>query len=452
MEFHLGKPILILSIVAVLSGGLILSRLAPPQADLQLWTFTAAHADTYRAMIPDFERQHGLTVSIESLSSRAEGVRLESMFMSGQTRRPLPDLVEIEIGQIARFFRPPVDAIGLEPLNAYLERDGWTGRLLESRLATWSKDGVIFGIPHDVHPVSITYRDDLFRAAGIDLSQAQTWTQFQEMCLAFQDYWQQRGLPTRHAIELPRASADYLTVMLLQRGVNLIDADESIHIADPIVARTIAFYAQLVAGQRRIGGETAGGNEGLWSNDVVEGNLCAFMTPDWRVYPLKLYAPSLSGSLRMMPLPRFEPSDAPTGTWGGTMIGITRGSQNKAAAWELLKHLYLSDEGLAQRQRVTDVLPAVKAWWDSPSYHAGDPYFGGQKIEELYINLARQLPARHVTPMTPIAQAHLSYVVGRAADYVDRQGTEGLEAQIQQWLAFAARDLAARIQHGRFDG
>jgi hypothetical protein len=54
--------------------------------------------------------------------------------------------------------------------------------------------------------------------------------------------------------------------------------------------------------------------------------------------------------------------------------------------------------------------------------------------------------------MTPIAQAHLSYVVGRAADYVDRQGTEGLEAQIQQRLAFAARDLAARIQHGRFDG
>ena len=35
---------------------------------------------------------------------------------------------------------------------------------------------MIFGVPHDVHPTTLTYRDDLFRQAGIDLSQAKTWS------------------------------------------------------------------------------------------------------------------------------------------------------------------------------------------------------------------------------------------------------------------------------------
>jgi hypothetical protein len=134
------------------------------------------------------------------------------------------------------------------------------------------------------------------------------------------------------------------------------------------------------------------------------------------------------------------------------MIGITRGCKDKPAAWALLKALYLSDEGLAARQRETNVLPPVKQWWDSPAYHQPDPFFADQPIGELYIDLARQLRPRFVTPLTPIAHAHLSYVVGRAADYVDRYGTAGLDEQIRSWLDFAARDIRARIAHGRFDG
>ena len=45
-------------------------------------------------------------------------------------------------------------------------------KIVAARLAPWSKDGVIFGVPHDVHPVAIAYRDDLFREAGIDLPAA----------------------------------------------------------------------------------------------------------------------------------------------------------------------------------------------------------------------------------------------------------------------------------------
>jgi len=45
----------------------------------------------------------------------------------------------------------------------------------------------------------------------------------------------------------------------------------------------------------------------------------------------------------MMPLPRFDSEDAPTSTWGGTMIGIPRASNNPDLAWKLIKLLYLAD-------------------------------------------------------------------------------------------------------------
>ena len=104
--------------------------------------------------------------------------------------RDTPDLVEVEINRIGKFFRPPVEEVGFLPLNDLLKRDGLYDQIVESRYAPWSKQGVIFGIPNDLHPCTITYRDDLFREAGVDLAAAKTWPQFQEACLKFQAYWQ----------------------------------------------------------------------------------------------------------------------------------------------------------------------------------------------------------------------------------------------------------------------
>ncbi|WP_428939280.1 ABC transporter substrate-binding protein [Fontivita pretiosa] len=450
MSFHLGKPILVMLLVALVSGAVIALRDTPPQKDLTLWVFAEGHAITYRSIIGQFERETGKSVEIHHLSTRAENVRLESMFMTGQTGRALPDVVEIEISHVGKFFRPPISQVGFLPLNDYLQRGGWDRKLVAARFAPWSKQDVIFGVPHDVHPVSLTYRDDLFRQAGIDLAQAQTWPQLHDLCLKFQEYWRARGYATRHAIELPRASADYVIVMLLQRGVNLVDQYDRIHINNPKVAQTVAFYAQVVAGPRKIAAEAAGGT-GVWTNDALAGNLCAFITPDWRIFHFRRFTPQLEGKLRMRPLPRFDPTDAPTSTWGGTMIGITRDSRNHDDAWKLIKFLYLSDTGMDALEQTFGILPPVVQRWDEPFYHQPDPFFGGQKILELYADLARQIPPRYVTPVTAIAQAELSVVVSRAVRYLEDHGPQGLEAQCQKWLDTAAEDIRRRIEHGRFD-
>jgi hypothetical protein len=345
------------------------------------------------------------------------------------------------------------DGARWQPDPARSRPDAWINRLLASRLAPWTKAGVIFGVPQDVNPVTITYRSDLFEQAGIDLATATTWPDFQDACLRFQAYWAEHGFPARHAIELSHESSDDLEIMLLQRHLNLIDAGHISQMTDPVVLRTLLFYAQLVAGSKKIGANPAGG-AGLWSADLVEGNVCAMITADWKAEDLRLYAPSLAGKLRMMPLPRFDPSDAPTSTWGGTMIGIPRGisAAHVERAWRLIEFLYLDPPSQAGRSTAdTAIVPPLPERWNEPRWHRPDPYFGGQSVGTLYVHLAGEIPARVVTPTTPIAELELAAVLGRAVKYVEQHGNMGLEEYCQRLLQWSNADLRVRIAQEKFE-
>jgi arabinosaccharide transport system substrate-binding protein len=449
MSFHLGKPILVMLLAALLSAAVIARRDEQGKADLDIWVFADAHYKAFEPLVAQYEQEHGVDVNLNVVVTRAMNVRLASLFMTNPKSPDLPDLAELEISTIGRYFRPPLEDVGFIPLNDFLKESGWYDKIVEQRYAVWSKQGVIFGVPHDIHPVTITYRDDLFREAGIDLAQMKTWPAFHEACIQFRDYWQGK-VRYRHAIELPEASVDYVIVMLQQRGINLVDDHNRLHITNPKVASTLAFYAQLVAGPRRVAGQSTAGNA-AFAKDLGDGNICSFVTPDWRVTYVKRFSPHLSGRMRMMPLPIFDPGDKRTATWGGTMIGITKGCENPKEAWRMIEKLYFSKEGLESRRKVSDVLPPVMHLWDDPVYHQPDPYFGGQMANELFIELARDIPIRYVTPATGLAHTQLTAVLARATAYVKERGTDGLEEAIAGWLVEGERDLAARMKQMRFD-
>ena len=118
----------------------------------------------------------------------------------------------------------------------------------------------------------------------------------------------------------------------------------------------------------------------------------------------------------------------------------------------MIEKLYLSREGLASRREHSDVLPPVMSLWDDPAYHQPDPYFGGQMANELFIELAREIPIRYVTPATGLAQTALNGVLVKATDYIHERGSDaGLEAAIMPWLVEAERDLKARLDQMRFE-
>jgi arabinosaccharide transport system substrate-binding protein len=461
------KPLAILLILAIASGTVVLTRPTEPRPSLLIWCFADSHARTYRdaytsgntpfpSLLDQFHTNTGLTARVQLIGQLAEDLRLVSLFMSSHSNDSAPDLCEIEINAVGKFFRPPADDVGLLPLNHYLQNSGQFDRILKSRFAPWSKfdphtgQTLIFGIPNDVHPVTIVYRKDLFDQANIDLSQAKTWNQFQDACLQFQNYQSKHGHPQRRAIEMSASSPDTLVMMLLQRHINLVDANNQLHLSDPKVIDTLCTYTQMVAGPRAIGGETSP-YQAQWTQSLIDADISALCTPDWRAGDLQQFAPQLTGQLRMIPLPKFDPNDSPTSTWGGTMIGIPKTCKHPDQAWQLLQFLYLSPQGNAARLSAgSQILPPIPQLWADPVYHQPNPYFGNQKIMELYTTLAPQIPERIVTPYTIEAEIVLARALYLAQDYLNDYGPTGLHQAAAQWLTQAQQDMQRRIQFGEF--
>src|SRR5687768_9921274 len=133
MSFHLGKPILVMMVIALIAGAVVAVRPEQQKADLTVWVFADSHYKSYKPLIPEFERKHNVKVNLNLLNMRALAIRLTSLFMADKYSEEIPDLVEIEIGSIGRFLRPPVEEVGFLPLNDYVTKSGYDQRIVPQR-------------------------------------------------------------------------------------------------------------------------------------------------------------------------------------------------------------------------------------------------------------------------------------------------------------------------------
>jgi arabinosaccharide transport system substrate-binding protein len=181
--FPYGKAAFSILILALLSGSwLLLHPSQKHKATLTYWTFTPVHYAAYQQILPEFEREHpGVTVDLQLVSLQALSARMQSAMLANLD---VPDLFEIEAGQAGALFRGPTKDIGLVDLTSRVHAPGPDGapslwdRVVRARFATYTDRGHIYGLPHDVHPVQLAYRRDIFEKLGIDASKIQTWDQF----------------------------------------------------------------------------------------------------------------------------------------------------------------------------------------------------------------------------------------------------------------------------------
>lgn len=444
MRFPAGPTILLIVLFAALGlAGRYLAQSNGPFSEEIVWTFDPSHLATYtepsgqQAPLVDLHyQQTGKRVQVQLMPARALDARLLSLILSETSSADSPDLVEIEIGSVGKYFRAAPEHSGLLPLDSFIAADPAAQHLLPSRLASWTRSGHIFGIPRDVHPVTITYRQDLFHQAGVDLSQCATWAEFHQACLRYQAYWSARG-QQRWAMQLSRWSASDLMIMVQQQHINLIDDDGRLDIASEKLAKTIAFYARLVSGPTKIASAVS---NSVSAQDLADANTAALLTPDWRVEYLK-WDPDLLGRLRMMPLPRFAEGDARTASWGGTMISIPRNCRDPQAAWRLLRNLQLTPAALYARQYHSTILPAVTTAWASDVWDRPDPLYGGQAIGRMYVKLAEELPKQRISPYTMVISQAISAVLSEAQLHLEEHGEESLEEFCAARLARAQEQL-----------
>lgn len=398
LYFPFGNAALSMLAIAILCGAWLLLHPPPKKnATLTMWAFARSHYLAYQPAIKDFEATHpGVTVNLELVSNNALASRLQSAF---QADLDVPDICEIEISSAGTFFRGPLNHIGFADITDRIHSSGLWDSMVQTRFAAYTSRGRIFGLPHDVHPVQLVYRRDLFEQLGLDASKLTTWD-------AFIEAGRKVTIPgKRYMLEMSDADQGNLEVFLFQRGGGYFDPQGNCIMDNELSLENMLWYVPLVAGPNKIGNSLGGGQ--MLTRAMEDGYILCYIAPDWRSKSFEKDTPRVGGKMALMPLPAIKEGERPTSTWGGTMLGITKHSANQDLAWELAMHLYLDKPKLAERFKDTNILPAMKSAWDQPAFHSPNTYYSDQPLGDTYAKLAPQVPAQYSSPFVGIAKSKL---------------------------------------------
>ena len=444
MLLNFGKAPFFLLLVALVTGiGVLLThhRYAEPRADLVLMTAAKLHADIYQAKLPEFERRYGVKVDVQVMEEEALRTRLLAAFAAGT---PVPDLVEIP-QDAALFLRGPIHDIGFLDITHWVRAEHLDTRMVSSRFSLWQRKGVIFALPHDVHPVMLAYRADIVEdELGIDVSRIKTWDDFVAMARKIVRNGND-GRPPRYALELQDDGGYLLQALLLQRDVGLFDAEGRVTFDSEVAAETVEWAVRQLRGPHRIA-YSLGFGPTLWEG-MQDGLVLFYFTPDWRTRTIEEYAPSLAGKMKLMPLPAWTPGGRRTSTWGATGLAATRGGRNPELAKKLMEYLYVDQTDGGKSSAELHILPPVRSAWSLPIFDRPDPYFRGQPILRLYSRLAPDVPASYASPFITKAQNKRDGAFVAASDYYSAHGEAGFPEFVRAELkrqADAVREVIAR--------
>lgn len=462
MLFPYGRAPLAILVVSLLSGAALLwgkaTAVVHEEPDLVMATFTRDHYQAYLPAIRDFEKQHGVSVQVQVVDPRALNQRLQAAFQAGAE---VPDMVELRSGSMGTFTKGPLDDVGFADLTELVHRKGTLPGLpdvsvyeasVPSRFTKWSSRGHVFALPHDVHPVMLAYRADLLEELGVRPEELTTWESFSRVGreVVTKDL-NGDGTFDRYMIDLPADGGGTLVLLLLQRGGEMFDAEGLVAFDSDAAVEVVTWYVQQVAGPERIAFSAGGGQ--TFARAVMDGLCLFYICPDWRADNFVMEIPSMSGKLRLMPLPAWEEGGRRTSTWGGTGLAFTKQGVERGRfdlAWKLAQHLYYNPDELGPRFAATYLLPPLRASWDRPELAIPFEYFQNQQLGKEFAALAPTVPAEQANAYSILAETKFFEAYSNTLLRFQSHGEDGLEAFTRAELRRTADHVRDVMSRNRF--
>ena len=446
----LSPGVLAIALVGVISGVALLCQSTPPRARHVFWLTARAHRIVYEPILAEWNLAHPQdTVSMLLL----DGPAMERRMLSGVLAdTPMADLLEMERPIAARAFTGPLEDVGFTDLTERLRAEGLLETINATSFSPWTSRGRIFGLPHDVHPVLLAYRADLVEAAGIDVSQIETWADFTRVLRPLMTDLDGNRVPDRYLINFWPSNPYLPETLLLQAGGQFFDAENMPVLNSEVNARTVAELAVWLTGPHRIAIDAPEFNA-AGNRLRLNGTVVATIMPDWIAGAWKADLPGLKGRIKLMPLPAWQRGGRRTSVTGGTMLGIPKSTTDFEAAWSFAKHLYFSPELAERFYRASSIITPVKTLWSLPVYDEPDPYFSGQPAGRLFIEQAAHVPARTSSPYNHVAVQELGNILFALKHHAEsRQQFTAAELlpEAQRLLNDAQGRIESQLQRNAF--
>ena len=358
--------------------------------ELSMWTWVGSVNDDLIGQAEKAIPGHdGMRLSMTRIGSNYKTKVLTSL--AGKSL--VPDIVAIN-DDVATYFPNADQFHDLFELGAK-ER--------ESEFLPWkwklgvTPDNKMMAYPMDTGPTALFYRSDVFSKAGIDIDPAAV----AELAPDWDTYIA-LGKKVKQAVPGSSITDNINSIFsyrMAQQPKRYMTADGQ-YIGDQDHVREAFDLAIRVVKE----GLSANAQDGSTDADAVvtNGKLVAFNAAVWwaQLGP-KNAAPKTKGLWRVTAAP------GGAGNRGGSFLGITKYCKNPEAAFAFISWL---ESAKNQAQAFLDpvLFPSTPASYTDSRLAAPDPFFGGQKIVEVFAESATKYPGAYFSPYDSIIGAPIS--------------------------------------------
>ncbi len=367
-----------IALTSVAAAALTASSALAQDIRIDVWPDIDSHLEQ---VIPGFEGANaGIAVTYQANNHGDHHKKLTTNLATGEGAG---DVVAVDVGFVGSFVNAggfvnlSDPAYGAEDMNGLFAEYAWNqGK---------GTDGNQYAIPLDIGPGVMYYRRDVLGSINGDIDAVITdWD-------SYIDYG--RKLKDQN-VALIADAGDVAIVIInttVKEGEGLyFDAEgNSLVTSDRFVT---AFETAKTIREEGLDAQI-----GSWSNEWYDafkgGTVATQMSGAWLLGHLQNWmAPDTAGLWGASHLP-----NGIYGSWGGSFLAIPQQSENKEAAWEMIKYLTTSSDiqlaGLAK----IGAFPVLESTYTDASFDEPIAFLDGQQARQLFAEVAKQVPA--VLPM-----------------------------------------------------
>ncbi|MBW8086495.1 extracellular solute-binding protein [Streptomyces hygroscopicus subsp. hygroscopicus] len=270
------------------------------------------------------------------------------------------------------------------------------------KLSVNTVDGRIYGVPWDLDPGLLWYREDLLEDAGVDPAGLATYDDLLDAARALKEKNPKAG--PIHLEKDPFLGQLWLEMLANQQGTSLADAKGALRL-DSKEYRTILSWIRSAVHEKLVTH-----TEYLKQGDLAaleDGRQALVPWATWWSFAPQQLLKKTRGKWRVTRLPAWTAGGARSGAMGGSSFIIPAKAKNPELAWLLYEFLCFKQPGYSAvygpgsvypgglNTSVPSYTPARKA--DKPLFKPVDA-LGGQDLWKVAVDAAATIPAAAPIP------------------------------------------------------
>lgn len=304
----------------------------------------------------------------------------------------LPDLLGLEQGGFPKFMKDGIIEKYFVPLDDLVADN--RADYAEGRMSIYSYNGKLYGLESSLTASVYYYQPKIFEDNGVAVPT--TW----EEMVATGEELGKKGI----ALNVATDSGNWFQMWLDQRGGAVFDAEGKFVFGDETNRALAIEVATLIQNGVKNGTFLVVLGDDHWGGVTIptayrEQRLAGQVMPDWwSSCCLMPGVEDMAGQWKVALPPVWEGGGAETLVWGGTGWAVSQ-SDNSDLAKEFIGFMYLGQESQVQKFEKINMFPWMLSAYDDPRITSlEDPFYGGQKLGEIYAQLADGVPVWYQSP------------------------------------------------------